>query len=100
MITAKPDAPQPGWHRPWRFSATLFDGCIGLVILSTLEKGGGQTTSNSKISLVRSITTETGLITADGVVLRRGRRVGTAEGRITDTAERAGGVRSASRAHT
>jgi acyl-coenzyme A thioesterase PaaI-like protein len=32
-----------------------------------------------------SITTETGLITAKGVVLSRGRRVGTAEGRITDS---------------
>ena len=31
------------------------------------------------------ITPETGLISAEGVVLSRGRRVGTAEGRITDS---------------
>jgi uncharacterized protein (TIGR00369 family) len=33
---------------------------------------------------VRPITTETGLIRAEGVVLNCGRRIGTAEGRITD----------------
>jgi uncharacterized protein (TIGR00369 family) len=66
------------------FSATLLDSCMGLAILSTLEKGVGQTTLEFKISLVRPITPETGLIIAEGVVLSRGRRVGTAEGRITD----------------
>jgi uncharacterized protein (TIGR00369 family) len=66
------------------FSATLLDSCMGLAILSTLEKGVGQTTLEFKISLVRPITTETGPVTAEGVVLSRGRRVGTAEGRITD----------------
>ncbi len=30
------------------------------------------------------MTPETGLIRAEGVVLSRGRRIGTAEGRITD----------------
>jgi acyl-coenzyme A thioesterase PaaI-like protein len=34
--------------------------------------------------LVRPITPETGLNRAEGVVLSSGRRVGTAEGRITD----------------
>jgi uncharacterized protein (TIGR00369 family) len=67
------------------FSATLLDSCMGLAILSTLEKGVGQTTLEFKISLLPPITAETGLITAEGVVLSRGRRVGTAEGRITDS---------------
>ena len=57
---------------------------MGLAIWSTLEKGLGQTTLEFKISLVRPITTETGPIRAEGIVLNRGRRVGTAEGRITD----------------
>jgi uncharacterized protein (TIGR00369 family) len=65
-------------------SATLFDSCMGLAVQSTLEKGIGQTTLEFKISLVRPITPETGLIKAEGTVLSRGRRVGTAEGRITD----------------
>ena len=65
-------------------SATLLDSCMGLAIQSTLEKGVGQTTLEFKISLVRPITPETGLIRAEGTTLYRGRRVGTAEGRITD----------------
>ncbi len=65
-------------------AATLLDSCMGLAIQSTLEKGLGQTTLEFKISLVRPITPQTGLIKAEGVVLSRGRRVGTAEGRITD----------------
>ena len=66
------------------FAATLLDSCMGLAIQSTLEKGLGQTTLEFKISLLRPITPETGEIKAEGVVLSRGRRVGTAEGRITD----------------
>jgi uncharacterized protein (TIGR00369 family) len=66
------------------FAATLLDSCMGLAIWSTLEKGLGQTTLEFKISLVRPITPETGPIRAEGIVLNRGRRVGTAEGRITD----------------
>ena len=65
-------------------TATLLDSCMGLAIQSTLEKGVGQTTLEFKISLLRPITPETGLIKAEGVVMSRGRRVGTAEGRVTD----------------
>jgi uncharacterized protein (TIGR00369 family) len=66
------------------FAATLLDSCMGLAVQSTLEKGISQTTLEFKISLLRPITAETGEIKAEGVVLNRGRRVGTAEGRITD----------------
>src|SRR5689334_1164673 len=66
------------------FSATLLDSCMGLAIQSTLGKGVGSTTLEFRISLVRPITPETGRIRAEGLVLSSGRRVGTAEGRITD----------------
>jgi len=66
-------------------TATLLDSCMGLAIQSTLEKGVGSTTLEIKISFVRPITPETGLITAEGTVLNCGRRVGTAEGRVTDS---------------
>jgi len=66
------------------FSATLLDSCMGLAIQTTLEKGVGQTTLEFKISLLRPITPETGTIRAEGSVLSRGRRIGTAEGRIMD----------------
>jgi len=65
-------------------AATLLDSCMGLAIWSTLDAGLGQTTLEFKISLLRPITAETGPIRAEGTVLNRGRRVGTAEGRITD----------------
>lgn len=66
------------------FTATLLDSCMGLAIQSTLEKGIGQTTLEFKISVVRPITPDTGRIQAEGLVLSRGRRVGSAEGRVTD----------------
>jgi len=66
------------------FAATLLDSCMGLAVQSTLDKGTSQTTLEFKISLLRPITPDTGPITAEGVVLNRGRRIGTAEGRITD----------------
>jgi uncharacterized protein (TIGR00369 family) len=66
------------------FAATLLDTCMGLAVQTTLEKGVAQTTVEFKITLVRPITPQTGLIRAEGVVLSRGRRIGTAEGRITD----------------
>jgi uncharacterized protein (TIGR00369 family) len=65
-------------------AATLLDSCMGLAIWSTLEQGLAQTTLEFKISLVRPITPATGLIKAEGIILNRGRRIGTAEGRITD----------------
>ncbi len=69
-------------------TATLLDSAMGLAIQSTLEQGFGSTTLEFKISLVRPITPGTGLIRAEGRVLNCGRRVGTAEGRVTDSAGR------------
>ena len=65
-------------------TATLLDSCKGLAVLSSLEKGVSQTTLEFKISLMRPITPETGLIKAEGIVLSCGQRIGTAEGRVTD----------------
>lgn len=66
------------------FAATMLDSCMGLAIQSTLERGLGSTTLEFKISFLRPITPETGPIRAEGKVINRGRRVGTAEGRVTD----------------
>jgi uncharacterized protein (TIGR00369 family) len=86
-VTAEPtsDHLNPSGTVHGGYAATLLDSCMGLAIQSTLEQGLGQTTVEFKISLVRPITPETGAITAEGVVLNRGRRIGTAEGRITDS---------------
>jgi uncharacterized protein (TIGR00369 family) len=86
VITAAPDATHlnPAGTVHGGLAATMLDSCMGLAIHSTLEKGVGSTTLEFKISLVRPITPETGPIKAEGIVLSCGRRVGTAEGRITD----------------
>jgi uncharacterized protein (TIGR00369 family) len=66
-------------------TAILLDTCMGLAIKSMLDKGLSSTTLEFKISLVRPITPETGEIRAEGKALNCGRRVGTAEGRATDS---------------
>ena len=65
-------------------AATLLDSCMGLAVQTLLDKGVGSTTLEFKISFVRPITPETGAIRAEGTVVNQGRRVGTAEGRVTD----------------
>lgn len=47
-------------------AATMLDSCMGLAIQSTLDKGVGSTTLEFKISFVRPITPETGLIRGRG----------------------------------
>ena len=86
VITAEPNDSHlnPASTVHGGLAATLLDSCMGLAVQSTLEKGVSQTTLEFKISLLRPITPATGLITAEGVVMSRGRRIGTAEGRITD----------------
>jgi uncharacterized protein (TIGR00369 family) len=86
VITAEPNDSHlnPAGTVHGGLAATLLDSCMGLAVQSTLEKGVSQTTLEFKISLIRPITPATGPITAQGVVMSRGRRIGTAEGRITD----------------
>jgi uncharacterized protein (TIGR00369 family) len=86
VVTAEPSSIHlnPAGTVHGGLAATLLDSCMGLAIQSTLEKGVSQTTLEFKISLLRPITPETGMIKAEGIVLSRGRRVGTAEGRVTD----------------
>ena len=53
-----------------------------------LDKGFAQTTLEFKISLVRPITPQTGLVKAQGRVISCGRRVGFAEGNLSDKDDR------------
>jgi uncharacterized protein (TIGR00369 family) len=86
VVTATPDGRHlnPAGTVHGGLAATLLDSAMGLAIRSTLEKGADATTLEFKISLTRPITPDTGPIAAEGVVLSRGRRIGTAEGRLTD----------------
>lgn len=69
-------------------AATLLDSCMGLAVKSMLEKGYFSTTLEFKISFLRPITKKLGLLRAEGSVLTCGRRIGAAEGRLTDSSGR------------
>jgi uncharacterized protein (TIGR00369 family) len=66
------------------YAATLLDSCMGCAVHSTLPKGVGYTTLEFKVSLIRALTVDTGPVRAEGKTISSGRRVATAEGRLTD----------------
>ena len=70
------------------YAATLLDSCMGCAVQSMLPQGSGYTTLEIKISMIRAISHDTGIVRAEGKVLSVGRRVGTAEGRLVDGAGR------------
>lgn len=81
--------PREEYYNPIRtvhagYTATLLDSCMACAVLSTLPKGTGFTTMEFKVSLLRPMTKDTGLVRAEGTILSRGRRGATAEGRLTD----------------
>ena len=63
---------------------TLLDSAMGWVPFTLLEAGVGYTTLEVKTNFVRPITAETGLIRREGIVIHRGTRIATAEGKLTD----------------
>ena len=70
------------------FAATVLDSCMGCAVHTTLPRGQGYTTLEFKINLVRPIVAGTGPMWGEGRVLHAGRRVASAEGRLTDEAGR------------
>ena len=70
------------------YAAILLDSAIGLAVQSTLPAGTGYTTLEFKISFVRGMSETSGVIRTDGRVLNAGRRIATAEARITDAKDR------------
>ncbi|MBP1096674.1 uncharacterized protein (TIGR00369 family) [Bradyrhizobium japonicum] len=67
------------------YAAILLDSAMGLAVQTTLPGGTGYTTLEFKISFVRGMSEASGVIRTEGRVLNAGRRVATAEARITDT---------------
>lgn len=66
------------------YAGTMLDSCMSCAVQSLLPKGMGYTTLEYKVSLVRGISDQTGIVYAEGKAIQVGSRVGTAEGRITD----------------
>jgi len=70
------------------FAATLLDSALACAIATTMKKGDVWTTLELKLNYVRAMTTETGVVRAEGRVIHRGRSVATSEGDIKDAAGR------------
>lgn len=65
-------------------AATLLDSALGCAVQSTLPRGTGYTTVELHVNIVRAMTTKTGPVRCEAKILHSGRKVGTAEARITD----------------
>jgi uncharacterized protein (TIGR00369 family) len=64
--------------------ATLLDSAAGCAVHSVLPAGEGYTSIDLNVKYVRTVTAASGLLTAEGTVLNRGRRTALAEARLTD----------------
>ncbi|HWX97405.1 MAG TPA: PaaI family thioesterase [Solirubrobacteraceae bacterium] len=64
-------------------AATLLDSCMGCAVHTTLEAGVGYTTADLHVRYIRAMTSSTGRVLAEGRVVHAGRRMATAEGRLT-----------------
>jgi uncharacterized protein (TIGR00369 family) len=64
------------------FAMTLLDSAMGVAVHSTLAEGERYTTLETKVNFVRPITVQTGRVRCEGVVVHRGGRVATAEGKL------------------
>lgn len=70
------------------FAATLLDSAMACAVQSMLPAGMLYTSLEFKITLIKAISRDTGEVRAEGRALNVGRRVGHAEGRLTDAGGR------------
>jgi len=67
------------------YASTLLDTAMACAVHSTLKTGEGYTSLEIKIAFHRAITQDTRELRIEGRILSRGARVGSAEGRLTDS---------------
>jgi uncharacterized protein (TIGR00369 family) len=67
-------------------AATLLDSAMGCAVQTTCPAGVVYTTLEIKVNYVRPITLGAGELRCEGMVLYRGRRQSTAEGRLVEQA--------------
>ena len=63
---------------------TLLDSAMSCSVQTRMPAGGGSTTLEAKINLVRAITQKSGRLRAIGKLVHLGGRIATAEGRLED----------------
>jgi uncharacterized protein (TIGR00369 family) len=71
-------------HGGW--TATIMDSAMACAVHSTLKPGEAYTTLEFKVHCVRPILPGMGIVRCEGLVLSRGRRAATSEGRLYDGA--------------
>ena len=71
-------------HGGW--TATILDSVMACAVHSTLAAGEAYTTLEFKLHFCRPIMPTTGRVRAEGLVLSRGRRAATSEGKLYDSA--------------
>jgi uncharacterized protein (TIGR00369 family) len=67
-------------HGGW--AMTLLDSAMSVAIHTTLAAGERYTTVEVKVNFVRPITVETGRVRCEGLVIHRGGKIATAEGKL------------------
>ena len=70
------------------YAAILLDSAMGLAVHSMLPAGSGYTTLEFKVSFIKGMSKESGIVRTEGRTLSVGRRAATAEARITDASGR------------
>lgn len=65
-------------------AATLLDSAMGCSVLSLLPAGTIFTTLELKVNFLRPMTGQTGPVYCEGKIISAGKRIATAEGRVTD----------------
>lgn len=70
------------------FAATMLDSAIGHTIVSNLPAGAIFTTLEIKVSYLRPMTDETGVVHTDTTIVSLGRRVVSVESRLLDDSGR------------
>jgi uncharacterized protein (TIGR00369 family) len=74
--------PMGAVHGGW--ALTLIDSATGCAAMTLLPEGMLYTTIETKVNFSRPITTDTGRVRAQAQVVSRGRRILSAEARVTD----------------
>lgn len=68
--------------------STLLDTAAGCAVHSVLAAGEGYTSLDLTVKFLRAVTVGSGLLTAEGTVVQRGRRTALAQARLTDESGR------------
>jgi uncharacterized protein (TIGR00369 family) len=83
-LQTRPDFANPVGTVHGGIAATLLDSVMGCAVHTTLAAGVGYTTLELKVNYIRAARTDGATLRAEGTVVHVGRRVATAEGKVTD----------------